>query len=199
MKRKRKRLTVEREGKENSDEEQERQESEEESETDSRYEELPKVRNILFGRYYKGPTHYYPGNTFDYEFEDCEADEDTKHALKKEFFIRKKKITSSLKKLFQKDRIIMKRSPLLYPCYFRGCTFEGRNLGRHLECKEHQLSSPVSKTQQSYLTRQVNFLTKVSKSKQNEPLICPKCHLFFDRIDLHLHSRHQLRRKGKMN
>ena len=101
MKRKRKRLTVEHEGKaltENSDEEQERQESEEESETDSRYEELPKVRNILFDRHYKRPIHYYLGDTFDYEFEDCEADEDTKHALKK---------------LFQKDRIIMERSLVL--------------------------------------------------------------------------------------
>ena len=52
----------------------------------------------LFDRYYKGPTHYYPGDTFDYKFEDCEADEDTKHALKK---------------LFQKDRIIMERSLVL--------------------------------------------------------------------------------------
>ena len=52
----------------------------------------------LFDRYYRGPTHYYPGDTFDYEFEDCEADEDTKHALKK---------------LFQKDRIIMERSLVL--------------------------------------------------------------------------------------
>ena len=41
----------------------------------------------------------------------------------------------------------------------------------------------------------MNFLTKVSKSKQKEPVICPKCHLFFDRIDVHLYSRHQLRRK----
>lgn len=76
---------------ENSDEEQERQESEEDSEMDSECEELFTVRNIMFDRYYKGPTHYYPGDSFTYESEDCEADDHIKHALKKEFFIKKKK------------------------------------------------------------------------------------------------------------
>ena len=47
---------------------------------------------ILFDRYYKGPTHYYPGNTFDYELEDCEADEDTKHALRKNYSSERKKL-----------------------------------------------------------------------------------------------------------
>ena len=27
--------------------------------------------------------------------------------------------------------------------------------------------------------------------------MCAKCHLFFDRIDIHLHNNHQLRRKSK--
>ena len=91
----------------------------------------------------------------------------------------------------------MKRSLLLYPCYFRECRFQGNNLSRHLQSKEHQISSKVAKLQQNFFTRQVNYLTKVSKTKQNEPVICSKCHLLFDRIDLHLYHNDQLRRKSK--
>ena len=91
----------------------------------------------------------------------------------------------------------MKRSLSLYPCYLRECKFQGDNLSRHLQSKEHRISSKVAKLQQSFFTRQVNYPTKVSKTKQNEPVMCSKCHLFFDRIDLHLYNNHQLRRKSK--
>ena len=91
----------------------------------------------------------------------------------------------------------MKRSPLLYPCYFRGCKFQGYNLAHHFELKQHQLSQKVAKLHQSFFTRKVNFLTEVSKVKQNDPVMCAKCHLFFDRIDIHSHNNHQLRKKSQ--
>ena len=130
------------------------------------------------------------------QFDGCQVDKQKIHALKKKLFLRREKITRSLRILFQKDHINLKRSPLLYPCYFRGCKFQGQNLGHHFQSKEHQLSSKVAKLHHSFFTRQVNFLTKISKIKQNEPIMCAKCHLFFDRIDIHLHN-HQLRRKSK--
>ena len=57
----------------------------------------------------------------------------------------------------------------------------------------HLLPSETAKLQQSYLTHQVNFLTKVSKVKQNPPVFCSKCHLSFNRIDLHLHNHQQIK------
>ena len=91
----------------------------------------------------------------------------------------------------------MKAKTLLYPCYFKNCNFQGYNLKRHLESSAHFLISEAAKLQQSYLTRQVTYLTKVWKVKQNAPVLCLNCHLFFDRIDLHLHNHHQIRRKTK--
>lgn len=61
----------------------------------------------------------------------------------------------------------------------------------------HQLSSIIAKLHQSYLIQQVNFLTKVSKGKQNISVLCSKYHLFFNIIDLHLHNNHQIRTKTK--
>ena len=194
---------------EDRDFEQEREEHEEKADSEDREgekeseiedtecQELLRIKNVEFDKLYKGPKHYFPGDRFSYQFDDCQVDERRKHALKKELFLRKEKITRSLKKLFQKDHITMKRSLLLYPCYFRECRFQGHNLSRHLQSKEHQISSKVAKLQQSFFTRQVNYLTKVSKTKQNQPVMCSKCHLFFDRIDLHLYNNHQLRRKSK--
>ena len=89
----------------------------------------------------------------------------------------------------------MKRSPLLYPCYFRGCKFQGYNLACHFKSKEHQLSPKVAKLHQSYFIRKVNFLTKISKVKENDPVMFGKSCLFFDRIDIHLRNNHQLRKK----
>ena len=58
-----------------------------------------------------------------------------------------------------------------YPCYFENCNFQGKKLRKHLELKSHNLPPDTAKIQQSYLTRNVNFLTKVSKTKQKHPVL----------------------------
>ena len=152
---------------------------------------------MKFDRYYKGPKHYFPGDPLNYNLEDSEEDQLKKQLLNKELILRKESITRSLKKLFQEQHLAMKAKPLLYPCYFKSCNFQGYNLKRHLESSAHLLPSEAARLQQSYLTREVNYLTKVSKVKQSAPVLCSKCRLFFDRIDLHLHNQHQIRRKTK--
>ena len=146
---------------------------------------------------YKGPKHYYPSDTFNYNFENLEEDMSKKERLNKELPLRKRTITRSLQNLFQKKQITMKSKPLLYPCYFKQCKFQGHYISHHFQSNTHQLSSIIAKLHQSYLIQQVNFLTKVSKGKQNMSVLCSKCHLFFDIIDLHLHNNHQIRRKTK--
>ena len=124
-------------------------------------------------------------------------DQSKKKALKEELRICKDQITKSLKKLFQKKHITKKRSPLIYPCYFKEYKFQGYNLNCHLQPKEHQLPCETAKLHQSYFTRQINFITKVSKVNENEPVLCSKRCLFFNRIDLHQHNKHKLLRKSK--
>lgn len=118
-----------------------------------------------------------------------------KERLNKELPLRKRKITRCLQNLFQKKQITMKSKPLLYPCYFKQCKFQGHY--KPPPSYTHQLSSIIAKLHQSYLIQQVNFLTKVSKGKQNISVLCSKCHLFFNIIDLHLHNNHQIRTKTK--
>ena len=144
---------------------------------------------------YRGPKHYFPGDSFNYNFDDCEVHQLKKEALNKELTLKKDNITRSLKKPFQKKHVTMKANLLLYLRYFKECKFQGYNIKPHLESKAHLLSSETAKLQQSYLTPQVNFLTKVSKVKQNAPVLRSQCHLFSDRIDFHLHNQHQIRRK----
>lgn len=62
---------------------------------------------------------------------------------------------------------------------FKYCNFQGLNLKCHFQSKAHLMPSETAKLDQSYLTHQVNSLTKVSKLKQNPPALCSKCHLFF--------------------
>lgn len=111
---------------------------------------------------------------------------------------RKEKLMHSLKLLFNKNTVNMTSSkPTIYPCYFENCNFQGPKLRKHLESNGHNLPSDTAQVQQSYLTPNVNYLTKVSKTKQKPPTLCVKCRLFFDRIDLHLRNHYQLRRKTK--
>ena len=91
----------------------------------------------------------------------------------------------------------MKAKPLLNSCYFKYCNFQGHNLKCHFESKAHLMPSETAKLNQSYLTHQVNSLTKVSKLKQNPPALCFKCHLFFDRTNLHLYIHHQIKWNSK--
>ena len=81
---------------------------------------------------------------------------------------RKENITCSLKKLFNKNTIKMTPKSTHYPCYFENWNFQGKKLRRHLESKSHNLTPDTAKVQQSYLTRNVKFLTKISKTKQLE-------------------------------
>ena len=55
-----------------------------------------------------------------------------------------------------------------YPRYFENWNFQGKKLRRHLESKSHNLTPDTAKVQQSYVTRNVTFLTKISKTKQLE-------------------------------
>ena len=110
---------------------------------------------------------------------------------------RKEKIACSLKKLFNINTKMTSKSTH-YPCYFENCNFQGKKPRRHLESKSHNLPPYTANIQQSFLTRNVNFLTKVSKSKQKPSVLCVICRLFFDRIDLHLHNYHQIRKTKEL-
>ena len=95
-----------------------------------------------------------------------------KEVFNRELKLKKKnQITISLKKLFQKKYLTMKAKPLLNLCYFKYCNFQGHNLKCHFESKAHLMPSETAKLDQSYLTHQVNSLTKVSKLKQNPPAL----------------------------
>ena len=59
-----------------------------------------------------------------------------------------------------------------YPCCFENCNFQGKKPRRHLESKSHNLPPDTAKIQQSFQTRNVNFLIKVSKTKQKPPVLC---------------------------
>lgn len=126
----------------------------------------------------KDPKHYFPGDAFNYNFDKCQINQSKKEAFNRELKFRKNQITISFKKLFQKKHLTMKSNSLLCPCYFKNCNFQGHNLKRHFESKAHLMPSESAKLHQSYLTHQVNYLTKVSKLKQNPPALCSKCHHF---------------------
>lgn len=93
---------------------------------------------------------------------------------------RKKKNTLSLKKLLKKTASKLNKTKLLvYPSNFKNCIFQVTKLKQYLESSTHETPNETVKLQQSYLTRNIDFLTKTSKVKQNPTMLRCKCSLFF--------------------
>ena len=58
--------------------------------------------------------------------------------------------------------------------------------------KVHNLGEKEAKIRESYLNHRIKHLCQISKHTKSRPVICRKCKICVDRIDIHLNHHHQL-------
>ena len=103
---------------------------------------------------------------------------------------RKQAISESLSKIFGSTNNVKKvqycnRLRLSFPCPEVACSFQTVDLKKHLLSK-HRWDQLEVKLQLNYFNVMADYHTRLNTYKINQPAICFKCYLFFDRVDHHL-------------
>ena len=103
---------------------------------------------------------------------------------------RKQAISERLSKIFGSTNNVKKvrycnRLRLSFPCPEVACSFQTVDLKKHLLSK-HKWDQLEAKLQLNYFNVMADYNTRLNTYKINQPAICFKCSLFFDRVDHHL-------------
>ena len=78
------------------------------------------------------------------------------------------------------------------PCLVGSCNFQGSKLKRHLMSKYHSFGEKETGLKESFLNHRIKHLCEISKHIRVKPVICRKCSICVDRMDIHLNHRHQM-------
>ena len=78
------------------------------------------------------------------------------------------------------------------PCPVGGCTFQGLKLKRHLMSKYHCLQEKEAGLKESFLNHKIKHLCKIWKYIRIKPVICRKCLICVEWINIHLNHHHQM-------
>ena len=123
---------------------------------------------------------------------ECDLDNESRRALKKQIIKKKIEAESKLDKIYRNsDQIELYRDSTgtmnpVFPCPEENCATITRNFKEHLMCNKHRWSEEDAVLQRSYMRRFFSYYTLMDKSFISEPVLCFECFLFVDRIDKHL-------------